>query len=145
MSEIEIKKFIAGEINRGVKLSQIQDEVAEKFQVKYTFLEMRMLAAELENVEWEKLDPAPAKPKDAAKPEEAAPAAAATGSIRVTRSKIARPGALASGDVVFASGASAEWIVDQTGRPGLDKVNGEPTEQDYREMMNELQKIFAGM
>jgi len=144
MSEIEIKKFIAGEINRGVKLSQIQNDVAEKFNVKYTFLEMRMLAAELENVEWEKLDPAPAKPKEQAKPGEAA-AAPAAGAIRVTRNKIVRPGALASGDVTFASGASAEWIVDQTGRPGLDKVKGEPTEQDYRELMAELQKIFAGM
>ena len=66
MSDIEIKKFIAQELNNGVNLSHVQDMVAEKFGVKYTFFEMRMLAAELENVDWKKLDPEPPKAKEEA-------------------------------------------------------------------------------
>ncbi len=146
MSELEIKKFIAQELNNGIGLSQIQDEIAEKFNVKYTFLEMRMLAAELENVDWKKLDPEPPKKKDEknAASDAAAEPAAGTGATKVTRNKIVRPGAVASGDVTFASGATAEWILDQTGRLGLDKVNGKPTPDDLQDFQSELEKIFAG-
>lgn len=140
MSDIEIKKFIAQELNNGVNLSHVQDMVAEKFGVKYTFFEMRMLAAELENVDWKKLDPEPPKAKEEAP---AAAPAPGTGVCKVERSKLARPGALASGTVIFGSGATAEWILDQTGRLGLDKLVGEPTEEDFQEFQTELKKLFA--
>lgn len=138
-NDTEIKKFIAAEINNGVGLSKIQDMIAEKFNVKYTFLEMRMLAAELEDVNWQKLDPAtPDKPEEEAAPKPAA----GDGVTHVTKSSLARPGALASGEVVFASGAKADWILDRAGRLGLDNVVGEPTEEDYKGFQEELRKLF---
>ena len=102
--------------------------------------EPELLAAELENVDWKKLDPEPPKAKEEAP---AAAPAPGTGVCKVERSKLARPGALASGTVTFGSGATAEWILDQTGRLGLDKLVGEPTEEDFQAFQTELKKLFA--
>ena len=35
-----------------------------------------------------------------------------------------------------------EWIVDQMGRLGFDKLNGEPTEKDIQEFQVELRKVL---
>ena len=143
----EIKKFIAAELAAGRTLSEIQSEVYAKFSCKMTFMELRILAAELENVDWAALDPTPPK-DDAREPEADAPdatpaAGAAPGKTTVEVSKVLRPGAVAGGSVRFGSGASAEWYVDQFGRLGLDKVSGEPTDSDLQEFQKELQSLFA--
>jgi hypothetical protein len=74
--------------------------------------------------------------------DQAAPAAP-RGKTTVELSKIARPGTAASGTVKFGSGVTAEWVIDQFGRLGLDKASGKPDEQDIREFQVELQKLFS--
>ena len=49
---------------------------------------------------------------------------------------------MAHGPVKFASGASGEWVIDEFGRLGLDKVSGQPTENDIAEFQTELRKLF---
>ncbi len=139
MSELEIKKFIAQELNNGVSLSNIQDQVRDNFGVKYTFLEMRMLAAELEDVDWQKLDPAEENKEE----EEAPTPEPGDGKTYVTRNTLVRPGAVASGSVKFGSGASAEWLLDQYGRLSLDNEVGTPTEDDLKDFQEELRQLFA--
>ena len=149
-----IKRFVAQKLQEGVKLSDIQTMLADELQCRMTFLELRLLAAELEDVDWSKFDPqekkaeesaaeaAPAADDDAAEPAaEAAPAAA--GSTVVELSRLSRPGAMAHGTVTFASGVTAEWLIDEMGRLGLDKVSGQPTEQDIQEFQVELRKLFG--
>lgn len=140
MSDMEMKKFIAGQLNAGVSLNEIQKMIAEKFDKRMTFLDLRLLASELEGVEWQKQDPEPVK---TAEPARDKPAVATDGKTVVEISKLMRPGAVASGSVKFASGASAEWVVDQTGRLGLNNPVGEPTEDDIKEFQKELQKAFS--
>ena len=65
------------------------------------------------------------------------------GTTRVELSPIARPGAVASGTVTFGSGVTADWVLDRTGRIGLDNPTGSPTQQDIQEFQMELQKLFA--
>lgn len=51
------------------------------------------------------------------------------------------PGALASGTVTFSDGVTADWIVDNQGRPGFTKVSQpgyRPTPQDGQAFMQEL-------
>ncbi len=141
----EIKKFIAAELAAGRSLSEIQSEVNAKFSCKMTFMELRILAAELENIDWAAMDPAPPKNNGEDSAEKAADTAdtAAPGKTTVEVSKVLRPGAVAGGSVRFGSGASAEWYVDQFGRLGLDKVSGEPTDGDLQEFQKELQTLFA--
>ena len=64
MNRDEIKQFIAERVAQGVSLSGIQDELNEN-GVKMTFMELRLIASEIDSSELEKLDKkkAPAQPQ----------------------------------------------------------------------------------
>jgi len=64
------------------------------------------------------------------------------GKTTVEVSKVVRPGAVASGSVKFGSGVTAEWVLDQLGRLGLEKASGKPTQQDVKDFQVELQKLL---
>ena len=157
MDDMIIKRFVAQKLQEGIKLSDIQTLLADELQCRMTFLDLRLLAAELEDVDWSKFDPQEKKAEEAPAPaapaaEEAVPAAeaaeageapAAAGNTVVELSRLSRPGAMAHGTVTFASGVTAEWIIDEMGRLGLDKVSGQPTEQDIQDFQVELRKLFS--
>ena len=162
-----IKKFIAEKVPQGYSLSKIQDMLKER-NVNITFMELRLLASEIESGVWAETEAKAeaARKKDAPAPSGAVPEAEAedafppeaddgaelppagadqtlTGKTTVEVSPIARPGAVASGSVKFGSGVTAEWMLDQYGRLGLDKPTGKPTEQDIKEFQIELQKALG--
>jgi hypothetical protein len=64
------------------------------------------------------------------------------GNVRVEVNKVNLiPGALASGTVKFSDGVTADWIVDNQGRPGFTKVSQpgyRPTPADGQAFMQEL-------
>lgn len=138
-------RFIAEKLNEGLSLSEVQKLLDSELGIRLTYLELRLIAAELE-VDWKTQDPKqePATPAEdidlAADPEPAA------GGTTVTVSKLVRPGAAMSGEVKFASGAEAEWFVDSMGRLGLNPKpgSGSPTRQDIEEFQVELQKKLTG-
>ena len=144
----ERNQFIAACLNEGKSLSDVQKLLVEK-GVNLTYFDLRLLAADL-TVNWTKLDPkVSAKPKPTG-PEatvlDATPAGAGTGKTEVTVSRLVRPGAAMSGDVTFASGAKAEWFLDQSGRLGLNPAKGssKPTEDDLVAFQEELQAKLGG-
>jgi len=147
-----VKEFMAEILRAGeiTSLSEIQKLVNDHFGLRMTYMEIRILAAELENIDWTKGDPNQPKPKEEEKaPEEPAAASpdgegqpAAAGSTEVELSKIARPGMLLSGSVKFASGSTADWYIDQTGRLGIENLVGEkPTPQDVEEFQIKLEEV----
>ena len=162
-NEVEIKRFMAEQLQQGLSLSEIQQLVNDKFKVKMTYMDIRILASELDTIDWKALDPraqaeaakkakeeAEAKAAEAAAPgPEAAEAATGTaaapagqGSTVVELSKIARPGMMLSGTVKFASGSTADWYVDQMGRLGLENLKGEkPTPEDVEAFQIELENV----
>lgn len=213
MTELEIKNFIAEKVPEGNSLSRIQDMLKSQ-GVNITFMELRLLASELESGLWKKDDAK--KEEERAKADKAAALAGntassapgagvgeedpyagapgagmgamapgmgrgmgrlpeeedealpqespeegnagempentpenmpeenkASGGTVVELSPIARPGAVASGTVKFGSGVTADWVLDRTGRVGLDNPTGSPTQQDIQEFQMELQKLFA--
>ena len=164
MDDMMIKRFVAEKLHEGVKLTDIQTLLVSELDCKMTFLELRLLAAELEDVDWSQFDPqekkapAPAEQPEAPaaveesdlpeadavadEPQAAEEAPAAGGETKVELSKLARPGALAHGTVTFASGVTGEWLIDELGRLGLDKVSGQPTQADIEGFQNELRKLF---
>lgn len=167
MDAVAIKKFIAEMVPQGYSLSKIQDMLKER-NVNITFMELRLLASEIESGVWAETEAKAeaARKKDAPAPSGAVPEAEAedafppeaddgaelppagadqtlTGKTTVEVSPIARPGAVASGSVKFGSGVTAEWMLDQYGRLGLDKPTGKPTEQDIKEFQIELQKALG--
>ncbi|MBP5530723.1 MAG: hypothetical protein J6Y54_01650 [Lentisphaeria bacterium] len=162
-NEVEIKRFMAEQLQQGLSLSEIQQLVNDKFKVKMTYMDIRILASELDTIDWKALDPraqaeaakkakeeAEAKAAEAAAPgpeaADAVPGAAAApagqGSTVVELSKIARPGMMLSGTVKFASGSTAEWYVDNMGRLGLENLKGEkPTPEDIEAFQVELENV----
>ena len=150
-----VKEFMAEVLRSGesTSLSEIQQMVNEKFSLRMTYMEIRILAVELENIDWTKGDPNQPKPKEEEKAPEAAAAAdaeipggeglpGAAGATEVELSKIARPGMLLSGSVKFASGSTADWYIDQTGRLGIENLVGEkPTPQDVEEFQIKLEEV----
>jgi hypothetical protein len=164
MKTNERDAFIRDSLNQGMSLSDVQKALAEQFDIRMTYLDLRMVAAELE-VDWKKQDkPAPAKKeevveKDTADSQEEdwdeedndladgtgdAPSSVA-GKTKVTISKLIRPGAAISGDVEFSSGAKGEWYVDNMGRVGFNPAegSGQPNHNDLREFQKELQKALG--
>ena len=163
--ELEVKQFMAGEIAKGTSLSELQRLVNEKFNLQLTYMDIRIMASELNGIDWNAHDPktqakAKAAEKAAAGAPEADDAAAEAGSgdalepdveaepgdgkTVVEVSKLVRPGTALSGTVKFASGSSAEWYVDQFGRLGLENLRGEkPTQADIEAFQKELERVFS--
>ena len=150
--ENDIKIYMASRIAEEVALSEIQNEVNQKFGQNLTYMDIRILASTLD-IDWQAK--AAAKAAEAQKAEEAkeeeapaaaeAPAEAAAGQTVVEVSKLMRPGTALSGTVKFASGSTADWYIDQTGRLGLENLVGnQPTQEDIQQFQVELEKAVYG-
>ncbi len=172
MNSEQIKQFVAERVAEGMSLSKIQDELTAQ-NVKITFMELRLIASEIDIAELEKLDKKSEVKKEepAASAEESVPAedpaaealpespaeepaipagepaaedAAPRGPTVVEISKLAMPGTVMNGSVKFGSGVTADWFLDQMGRLALDKVEGgKPNEKDIEEFQIELRKMLG--
>jgi hypothetical protein len=137
----------------------------EEFGVSLTYMEVRLLTLDVGAQVKDKPEPkkTPAPPPAAAAADDAgdeladdaledgAPAAAAPAppaggaSVSVSLDRLIRPGSMVSGDVTFSDGKKARWMLDQTGRLGLDGVPAgyRPAAEDVREFQVQLQKLLA--
>ena len=72
---------------------------------------------------------------------------AVAGGVSVSVAKIARAGAMVSGQVTFSDGQQAEWYLDQTGRLGvIPKQSGyKPTTADVQQFQMALEREMAKM
>ena len=138
MEKDNIKKIIAELIDKGESLGNILKILDSEYDVKMTFMELRILASEIEDIDWGKNDPPEDDEKNKDEVEEDT-----SGKTIVEINRFARPGIAMHGSVKFASGASANWIIDQTGRIGFEKSDGNPTPQDIEEFQQELQKALG--
>ena len=145
MEKEELKKTIAKLLNESHSLSDIQKILDDEHGEKMTFLDLRMLASELEDIDWtkdEEPDEVETDDEDNAEKTDKS-AESEEGKIVVEISKLTRPGVALSGSVKFASGASGEWVLDQMGRLAFEKSDGEPTEEDLKEFQEELKKTLG--
>ena len=118
--ELEVKRFMAGEIAKGTSLSDLQQLVNEKFNQKLTYMDIRIMASELDGIDWNAHDPkaqakAKAEEKAAAKEADGAEEAdggdalepdveaePGDGKTVVEVSKLVRPGTALSGTVTVS-------------------------------------------
>ncbi len=140
--------MLAALLADGVSLSDAQNEINKALGVQLTFMDIRIIASTLD-VDWKKGDPHPVKNTEE-KAEEAEAAETAepqetAGKTVVEISKLVRPGMALSGSVKFASGSSADWYLDRTGRLGLENLVGEkPTQDDIQLFQMELERAISG-
>lgn len=156
--ENSVKAFMAEQIAAGVSLSDVQSMVNAEFKLSMTYMDIRILASELE-IDWQKLSPektvpAPEKnevpevpantdapaPAEDAPAENTAPAMPDLSTTKVEVSKIARPGMMFSGSATFANGSTADWYLDNMGRLGVDNLQGDqPGQEDIEKFQMALQ------
>lgn len=149
--------FVQKHLNEGTSLSDIQKLLETEHDHRMTYMDLRLISAELE-VNWKKLDGTDVKDEadEADDAEGTVDTAADTvinadatleGETVVNVSKLTRPGAMIHGDVTFKSGKTADWFVDSMGRLGLNPTGGsdDPGEEDVAEFQAKLQEaIQAG-
>jgi len=110
----------------GASMSDLQGHLKEDFGHSLTYMDTRFLILDLgiELIEETKAVPV----------EEEKPAPVPTGFVNTTMDSLTLPGALVSGKVTFSDGETAVWMLDQSGRPGLD-----PDTPDYRPTAEDIQ------
>ena len=148
MDAQELKKIVSELLQQGRSLAEVQKILDSEHNEKITFFDLRMLASELENVDWSGQD----EKKDARKEKTSVEDASdslddgddkeQSGTI-VEFSKLTRPGIALSGSVRFASGATAEWVLDQYGRLTFEKSEGQPTQEDIEDFQEQLKKKLS--
>lgn len=171
MNKQERDTLIMTKLNEGVSLSDVQKMLAQDYNIRMTYLELRLLADDLA-VNWEKHDkpkPTPAPEEQAKTPEEDAESfddaedldddedfeeeaeaeeeeeeAAEPGATKVTIDPAPRPGMILSGMVRFASGIRAGWMMNRMGQLSLDLPDDDtqPTQEDIQGFQEELRRVM---
>lgn len=160
MDNSERKQIIAQLLKEGRKLSDIQDYLRKEKGDAITYMELRMLLAEMEaklpdqpsehftplkeSPITAKTQPPPGGKGQPAPLESPKKAGGPRGKTSVAVDHAPPHGAVLSGRVNFGSGAKALWIMDEMGRIGLEPElgSGRPDQQDMQEFQDELRKII---
>ena len=139
------KETVGGWVREGCGLSEIQKKLAEEFDLKLTFMDVRFLVLDL-GLDLTEKEPTIAPDLDLA----SAPSAAASagraplpqtaGGVSVEVDRLMKPGSLVSGNVTFSDGVTASWSLDQLGRLALQASTPDyrPSEEDLAAFQEEL-------
>jgi hypothetical protein len=150
------KHRIAGWLDEGCKLAEIQTRIQQEFGRNLTYMEVKMLVSELDLLP---RDPDPPDPADKtpagdnpppgpglphpdanAPTPTPAPASPATGKVSVSVDEVSPPGAMVSGQVTFSDGQTGSWFIDQSGQLGLA-----PTQKGYRPPQTDMQSFQSAL
>ena len=120
----------------GASMSDLQRHLKDDFGHSLTYMDTRFLILDLKI---ELIEEAKVVPK-----EEEKLAPVATGFVGTTMDTLTLPGALVSGKVTFSDGETAIWMLDQTGRPGLDPDTPgyRPAQEDILEFQKQLRDLI---
>lgn len=132
----EQKDALKQKAAEGATMPDLQRLLKDSYDISITYMETRLMILDLgiELIE---------EPKAVeVKPEPVAPVP--TGFVDVTMDSLALPGALVSGKVTFSDGEQAIWMLDQTGRPGLDPDTPgyRPNPEDIAEFQKQLRALI---
>jgi hypothetical protein len=120
----------------GATMSDLQRHLKDDFGHTLTYMDTRFLILDLgiELVEAPKV----------VKKEVEKPAPVPTGFVTTTMDSLTLPGAMVSGKVTFSDGETGVWMLDKTGRPGLDPdTEGyRPTAEDIKEFQVQLRDLI---
>lgn len=146
----EHKGAVKAWVAEGASLSDVQRRLKEECGVALTYLDVRFLVDDLKLSLKEQPRQSEAVERLAAAKEigeSERSDAPAPGGVKVTMDTITKPQALVSGKVTFSDGETADWMLDQTGRLGLNpsKPGYRPSQEDVLSFQNELQRVVQGL
>ena len=129
----------------GAQLADIQKKLEEELQMSATYMDTRFLILDLGielKVDAPEEEVVPEVPEVPGELE----AGEVGGSFSVTLDEVVRAGAAVSGRITFSDGEKGLWMIDQTGRPGLDTDTPgyRPSEEDLAAFENELRRLLQG-
>lgn len=144
----EQKNAVALWVAEGATLADVQRRLKDELGVGLTYMDVRFLVDDLklqlkeQPKQSEAVDRLAAAKQEGDSERQGAPSAG----VRVTMDAVTRASALASGKVTFSDGETADWMLDQTGRLGLNptKPGYRPTETDIMAFQSELQRVAQG-
>ena len=149
----EQKQQVIQWIAEGAKLADVQNRLAEKFEIRLTYMEARFL---IDDLQLTPQDPPEAvkSPVTAETPAPAAPSPlvadptaplAPMGNLVLKVDEITKPGTIVSGSVIFSDGGKAAWYLDQAGRLGMNPETPgyRPPEPDIEEFQVTLERELA--
>ena len=143
----EQKDIVRGWVKEGCGLSEIQKRLSGEFGVTITYMEVRLLVLDLklDIKEDDKPEPPVKADESAASMPDQSAGESMPGGVQVEVDVIMRPGALLSGTVVFSDGVTAIWMLDQSGRLGIESSQADykPSEEDNAEFVKTLQEEIA--
>jgi hypothetical protein len=121
----------------GATMSDLQRRLKEDFDLTVTYMDTRFIVLDLK-LELHEETKEPEK-----KVEDVPSVPVPTGKVIVEMDHLALPGALISGKVTFSDGQTGVWMLDQTGRPGLDPDTPgyRPTPEDIQEFQVQLRAV----
>lgn len=150
-----VKKWVA----EGKGVSEIQRLLSSEFGIDMMYIDVRFLiddiGAQIPSSGENAADSAQeASPVDAEGPQSGSAGeneaqvenpGESSGGVRLTVSPIQRPGAVMSGDVVFSDGGMAEWVLDNSGRLGLNPSTPgyTPPQSDLPEFQQKLREALG--
>ena len=140
MNENQVKTIVAKLLSEGVKLNDIQKQLSSEHSHTITFMDLRLLAAELE-VNWAQFDP-----KKEEKVEEEKEVPVPVDATLVEVSNIQRAGVMVHGTVTFLAGHKGEWFLDPQGQLGLKMLDDtvQPSESDMADFQQVLRQQLQG-
>ncbi|TAG11598.1 MAG: hypothetical protein EAZ42_00400 [Verrucomicrobia bacterium] len=121
----------------GASMSELQRLIKEEFGQTLTYMDTRFLISDL------KIELVEESKKTEVKTDEPV-VPVPTGKVTTTIDTLTLPGALISGKVTFSDGQTGVWMLDQTGRPGLDpdQPGYRPTEEDIMDFQIQLRDLI---
>lgn len=144
----EQKKLVAAWVAEGASLAEVQQRLKEECAISATYMDVRFLVDDLQlQVKEQPRQSEAVERLAAAKQEgESARSGPAPAGVSVTMDSITKPQSMASGKVTFSDGETAEWMLDQTGRLGLNPVTPgyRPSQADVLTFQQELQRVAQG-
>jgi hypothetical protein len=146
----EQKEALSRWAAEGATMSDLQRRLKEEFDLSVTYMDTRFIVLDLgielreETKETGKKVADADADADADTDADGAQPQAASGAVVVTMDAITLPGALVSGRVRFSDGETAVWMLDQTGRPGLDPDTPgyRPVQEDILEFQTQLRELI---
>ena len=143
MAENKLKEKVLKLYDKGLTLNQILDHLVKEDKLDVTFMDVRLAVSEIEDER--NLYTNEPEPEEVVEEEE--PEIEEVPEVLIEMNAILQPGAPLQGKAKFKSGRAMKFMMDQSGRIGIEPIGAEqPDQMELQIFQQELiRQLKAGM